>query len=305
MIIRQNLILPKMITKNQRAILICPGFPPALTLFPFRKRIIPYVHDTFLLSRWNDLNLRAKTYMALPFKLAMSTYPRFFVNSETTSAALRGHCQANAEIMLYRPKASNTFEVASKGRNVRSEILKKLRLFSMGTIEPRKNFRAAANIVAALRAKGLDATLEIAGRRGWGNDWAYLQSAAHVELLGYAAAADVKMALERADIFLCTSHDEGLGLPILEAQHAGLPVFVPDRPIFHEVLGETGIYIEPAEPKNAADIIVHRLCQSGWRQKSISQAEQNLARWNAIATDDQLMVTKFLARMIAYQNQIQ
>jgi len=241
--------------------------------------------------------------MALPFKLAMNTYPQFFVNSETTSAALRRYCKANAEIMLYRPKAANTFEVVSRGRKDRNEKLKTLRLFSMGTIEPRKNFQAAANIVAALREAGFDATLEIAGRRGWGDDWAYLQSAAHVDLLGYAAAPDVKTAFERADIFLCTSHDEGLGLPLLEAQHAGLPVFVPDRPIFHEVLGDTGIYIDPADPKKSAGVIADHLRQPGWRQRSIAQAEQNLARWNAIAQLDSSRVTKFLARLIAYQHQ--
>lgn len=94
MIIRQNLTLPLMLARNAKDILICPGFPPATTLFPFQKRVIPYIHDTFLLSRWTDLNMRAKLYMALPFRLAVATYPKFFVNSETTYAALSNIARA-------------------------------------------------------------------------------------------------------------------------------------------------------------------------------------------------------------------
>ena len=52
-----------------------------------------------------------------------------------------------------------------------------LRLVALGTVEPRKNFRAAAKILAALRAQGFpDATLDIVGRPGWGDDWQMLEN---------------------------------------------------------------------------------------------------------------------------------
>ena len=47
-----------------------------------------------------------------------------------------------------------------------------LRLVALGTVEPRKNFLAAARITSALRARGFPgATLDIVGRQGWGDDW--------------------------------------------------------------------------------------------------------------------------------------
>jgi glycosyltransferase involved in cell wall biosynthesis len=304
MIIRQNLTLPLMINQNSENVLICPGYPPATALFPFRKRVIPYIHDTFLLSRWADLNIRAKLYMALPFRLAVSTYPQFLVNSETTYAALRKYCRTNAKVLLYRPEVSNTFGVKSVGRAERCETLKNLKIFTIGTVEPRKNYRAAAHIVAALREKGLDASIEIAGRKGWGDDWTFLQSAPDVTLLGYATPAEINAAFERADIFLCTSHDEGLGLPLLEAQHAGLPIFVPDSPIFHEVLGESGFYIDPANPQKSAELILQTVQQSGWRHRSIFQADRNLVRWNAHARKDRSLITAFLAGKSGTRNDL-
>jgi hypothetical protein len=37
-------------------------------------------------------------------------------------------------------------------------------------------------------------------------------------------------------------------LPLLEAQYAGLPIIAPDAAIFREVLGESGIHIDTADP---------------------------------------------------------
>lgn len=148
-----------------------------------------------------------------------------------------------------------------------------------------------------LREYGINANIEISGRKGSGDDWKFLQSASSVTLLGYATSAEVRAALDRADIFLCTSHDEGLGLPLLEALHAGLPIFVPHNPIFHEVLGDSGFYIDPSKPRKSAALIVNTLTQSGWRYRSIFQAAQNLARWNAHARTDHNLITTFLAKI--------
>jgi hypothetical protein len=50
-------------------------------------------------------------------------------------------------------------------------------------------------------------------RQGWGDDWRALEAFPGVTLHGYQASDRVKQRLHDADIFICTSHDEGLGLP--------------------------------------------------------------------------------------------
>ena len=187
--------------------------------------------------------------MAGPFRLALRHYPRFLANSGDTRRKLAKHCRSDAEVTLYRPSVRNVFGLDPGQRGGRSVQPQPLRLIALGTVEPRKNFVAATKILDALRMQGFpEATLDIVGRPGWGNDWQALEGRPGVTLHGYQSADRVNQLLDDADMFICTSHDEGLGLPLLEAQYAGLPIIAPDAAIFREVLGESGIHIDTADP---------------------------------------------------------
>jgi glycosyltransferase involved in cell wall biosynthesis len=297
MLTTQTLGLPIRLAASS-SILLCPGFPPSPLLRPFASRVLPYIHDDFLLTRRADLNRRARLYMAAPFKLALRHYPRFLANSSDTKRKLAAHCRPDAEVTLYRPPVRNLFGLASKARAGRDATPQPLRLVALGTVEPRKNFVAAAKIVSALRARGfLGATLDIVGRQGWGDDWRMLEVSPGVTLHGYQPGERVKQFLNDADLFVCTSHDEGLGLPLLEAQYAGLPIVAPDASIFHEVLGDSGVYINPGDPASAAAQIAAILSVRGWRTRYITLAAQNLRRWNALAGSDRDAVISLIASL--------
>ena len=234
--------------------------------------------------------------MAAPFKLAVRHYPHFLVNSTDTKKQLIAHCRPDAAITLYRPPVRNVFDLKAAGRTERQPG--RLRLVALGTVEPRKNFVAAAEITGALRALGFaDATLDIVGRRGWGSDWQTLETMPGVTLHGYQSADRVRELLHDADVFICTSHDEGLGLPLLEAQYAGLPVVAPDAAIFREVLDVSGTFIDTAKPKAAAAAIAALLSESGWRARHADLATRNLARWNALASADRNTVIALIATL--------
>jgi glycosyltransferase involved in cell wall biosynthesis len=293
MVTTQTFGLPMRLAASS-SILLCPGFPPSPLLRPFASRVLPYIHDIFLLSRQADLNRRARLYMAAPFKLALHRYPRFLTNSSDTRQKLAAHCRPDAAITLYRPPIRNVFDLESSER-AEGEA-GPLRLVALGTVEPRKNFVAAAKITSALRAQGFpDATLDIVGRQGWGDDWRTLEAFPGVTLHGYQSSGRVKQLLQDADIFICTSHEEGLGLPLLEAQYGGLPIIAPDAAIFHEVLDDSGIFIDPADPAAAAIKIAATLSQRQWRTRYAALAVQNLKRWNALASADRDAVIDLIA----------
>jgi glycosyltransferase involved in cell wall biosynthesis len=280
------------------SILLCPGFPPSPLLRPFASRVLPYIHDVFLLSRRQDLNVRAKLYMAAPFRLAVQNYPRFFVNSADTKRKLLDYCRSDAEITLYRPPVRNVFDLEPGDRAERKVRSSSLRLVTLGTVEPRKNFVAAAKIVSALREQGfVNTTLEIVGRRGWGNDWQELERSPGIILHGYQPTERVNQIIHDADVFICTSHEEGLGLPLLEAQYAGLPVVAPDDSVFREVLGDSGIFIDPTDPARAAVEIGHAIGESDWRRSHIEHGEKNLSRWNSLAASDRRTVIDLIGRL--------
>jgi len=300
MVTKQTFELPMRLAAASSSILLCPGFPPSPLLRPFASRVLPYIHDIFLLSRPADLNRRARLYMAAPFKLALQRYPRFLANSIDTSRKLAAHCRPDAAITLYRPSVRNVFDLQPNNRAERNT--QPLRLVALGTVEPRKNFVAAARITSALRERGFQgATLDIVGRPGWGDDWRMLETFPGVTLHGYQPGGRVQQLLDEADIFICTSHDEGLGLPLLEAQYGGLPIVAPDADIFHEVLGTSGIFVDPADPMAAATKIEAILWQRQWRSRCVALAEQNLKRWNVLASADRDAVISLIDRLARRQ----
>ena len=297
MVAVQTLGLPMRLAATS-SILLCPGFPPTPLLRPFASRVLPYIHDDFLLSRPADLNRRARLYMAAPFKLALRSYPRFLANSSDTKRKLAAHCRSDADITLYRPPVRNVFNLHASGRAERAAQPLPLRVVALGTVEPRKNFVAAARILEALRSQGFpDATLDIVGRQGWGDDWGILKASPGVTLHGYQPGERVTQLLDNADLFICSSHDEGLGLPLLEAQYGGLPIVAPEAGIFHEVLAQSGIFIDPASPADAAAKIAAVLSDSRWRARYAALAARNLARWNKLATADRESVIGLIAEL--------
>ena len=287
MILRQQVLLPLLAILHPRARFVFPGFPPSPIFSLMPKRTTMYVHDTFLITRRSDLSTKARLYTAPQFKLAVRRLTNFFVNSEKTRAGLSEFTRPEARIQLYRPSVANHFALSANDRADLPGTPKPLRLVSLGTVEPRKNYAASVAILDAIRVRyDAVAELHIIGRAGWGEDAARISAHPGVTVHGYLAPEDVKRIMESADVYLCTSHDEGLGLPLLEAQFAGLPVVAPDQPVFREVLGASGTLIDPARPQDAAEKITSLMAKPAWRTVQAQAAVDNVARWNGAAKDD-------------------
>jgi len=303
LILAQQIGVPLRLLAAPGSILLAPGFPPSIPAIRiFGARIVPYIHDCFLLTRPQDLSRKAALYMAPAFRRAVTTLPWFLVNSRTTAAELRAFCRPDAEITLYRPEVRDVFaigaEAAARAAAMRRvERGGRLDLVALGTIEPRKNLGAAAAIVEALRSRfGWDARLHLVGRAGWGGEVDRLKDRPGVVLHGYRSPEEVRTLLAEAHVFLTTSHDEGLGLPLLEAQYAGLPVVAPDKPVFREVLGRSGEFVDPADPVAAATAIDRLVTRPQVFLTAAADAMANVDRWNADARADRAALIERLRR---------
>jgi predicted RNase H-like HicB family nuclease len=298
MILGQSVGLPARLLRDPRAIAICPGFPPQWLVALFGARVLPYVHDLFLITRRQDLNIRARLYMAPAFAFAVRHLPRFLVNSATTAAALRAVARPDAEILLYRPVVRNVFALAVGDRAARPAPSGALRLIALGTLEPRKNIGATIALLATLRTGPFPgATLDLVGRPGWGVDTDALARMPGITVHGYQPQAAIKALVEAADIFITTAHDEGLGLPALEVSFAGLDAVVSDIPVFREALGDAALFIDPADPGAAAAALAARVQARDWRGIATARTLANLGRWNAAAAADRAAVVGLIARL--------
>lgn len=66
---------------------------------------------------------------------------------------------------------------------------------------------------------------------------------------------DVYRILSRADGFVLPSWSEGFCVAVAEAMALGLPVIVSDIPVFHEVVGKAGVFVDPGSSKELAEAI--------------------------------------------------
>jgi hypothetical protein len=300
----QMLGLPACALANPGDLFVFPGYPPSPMFSMIAHRSVLYVHDLFLLTRREHLNFAGKYYMAPLFRIAIRNFRYFLTNSEETARQLRSTCASRATILTYRPPARNVFGLGLGDRIDRPNRPAKLRAVAIGTIEPRKNFVGAADVCAALADRsGLPVELHIIGRRGWGDDADELSTRSNVVLHGFLSDSEARSIIEASDFYLCTSHDEGLGLPLLEVQYAGLPIVAPDHLVFHEVLGSSGVYVDPDRPPEAAQIIQHALADSQWRSAAASGSLSNIERWNEMASNDRVKVIGFLRTLTS--NEIQ
>lgn len=293
MLAQQQLALPARAIANSQAVALFPGYPPPLPFSLLRNRTVMYVHDLFLVTRPQDLNGAGKFYLAPQFKQAIRRLKYFLTNSETTRNELAGFVAPDAEMITYRPGVRDVFGLSGERtpRNADATLV----VGTIATIEPRKNLLAAARICAAL-AERMNRSVEfhIIGRTGWGDDAAALASMPHVRMLGYLDDEAARQAISRFDLFLTASHDEGLGLPLLEAQYAGLAVAAPDKPVFREVLDTSGTYLDSTSPAASAEALAALVAKPDWQRSAAVSAAANIARWNALALRDRETVLAFL-----------
>ncbi|GJE25898.1 glycosyltransferase [Methylobacterium organophilum] len=292
MILKQQIGIPARGWRDRAAALVFPGFPPGPLALLLGARCLTYVHDTFLLDRPDELNWRARAYMAPSFALAMRFGQRFLVNSRTTGEALRARCRADALVALLRPPVRDVFGLADLPDPAPHRPGETLRLLAIGTVEPRKDYPAALAIAAALRAGGVEAELHIVGRRGWGAADFLDAPPPFLHHHGYLADAALRALVARSHLLLSTSKAEGLGLPLLEVQHGGLPVAAPRGAVFAEVLDRSGLLIDPRDPAASAAALLAFAGAPGHGRA----ARANVARWNALAAADAERFRAFLSR---------
>ena len=299
-----SIVLSQMIRNPAAAVLrpgavwVFPGYPPSPFFSFLKARSVLYVHDLFLLTRKGELNRSAKLYMAPLFKAALNGLRHFLTNSETTAAALAPRVRPDARILTYRPPVRNIFALGANASPHRKGADAPIILGALGTVEPRKNLLAAADLAQALAgALGRPVELHVVGRRGWGGDYDRLARLPHVRMHGFLDDGAIRAVVDTFDLFVCTSHDEGLGLPLLEVQYADLPVVAPDLPVFREVLGESGWYIHPDRIETTARDLAERLRSDDWRRASARLGLANVERWNRSAERDRESVVSFLSAL--------
>ena len=156
----------------------------------------------------------------------------------------------------------------------------------VGTIQPRKNLVRLAQAYAQLvKSHAIPWDLVIAGGRGWLSDEVVqpiedLGLPDKIHLLGYVPESQLPALLQSARLFCFVSLYEGFGLPILEAQAAGVPVMTANNSSLPEVAGDAAILVDPTDVDAMADAMLRLSSDEPLRQQLIMAGRANVARFS-------------------------
>jgi len=204
--------------------------------------------------QWISRNLDGTLRRARRF-VAISQFTKDAVVRELGVAADRIDVVPLAPAKAFRPVSAE----AAAPILARFALRDRSYVFSISTLEPRKNFdrllAAHLRLPPALRRR---APLVIAGGKGWGDVLARPEADAAIRdgtvlLLGHVADADLVTLCARAAVFAYVSLYEGFGLPVIEAMAAACPVLASSTTAVGEIAAGAALLVDPMDEDAIAD----------------------------------------------------
>jgi glycosyltransferase involved in cell wall biosynthesis len=136
-------------------------------------------------------------------------------------------------------------------------------VLSLNTLEPRKNVHTAIDAFTHLVDQGEVPELYfvLAGGNGWDNQriWQAANKSTRarerIHITGYIDDNDLASLYSHALMFVYVPLYEGFGLPPLEAMQCGVPVIVSNTSSLPEVVGDSGLLVDPLDRDNLSDEI--------------------------------------------------
>ncbi|GAB1420971.1 glycosyltransferase family 1 protein [Anaerolineales bacterium] len=166
-------------------------------------------------------------------------------------------------------------------------------LFTVGTVQPRKNYSRVIHALANLRKQGHDLILVIAGGKGWLEDeMHYTIHETHMDdyvfLIGYADDEDLSALYSGSECVVFPSLYEGFGFPVLEAMACGKPVITSNISSLPEVAGDAAIMIDPYDVNALTKAIIDIIENTSLREDMIQRGFQHLQNFSWSKSADQL-----------------
>jgi len=157
-------------------------------------------------------------------------------------------------------------------------------IFSVGTVQPRKNYSRVIQSLAALRKAGHNIHYVIAGGKGWLEDDMYQAIeetglSDYIHLLGFVDDEDLPTLYSASECLVITSLYEGFGLPILEAMACGIPVITSNLSSLPEVCGQAGILVDPLDTTAITNAIQSVLSDETQREQMIQAGFKQVANF--------------------------
>ncbi|MHB8533222.1 MAG: glycosyltransferase family 4 protein [Solirubrobacteraceae bacterium] len=146
-----------------------------------------------------------------------------------------------------------------------------------GTLEPRKNVGALLDAYETLLERGRAVPPLVLAGRATGAARPWLDRIARPPLdrvarhIGYVDPDRRRELYDGARLLVQPSHEEGFGIPVLEAMTVGVPVVAANRGALPEVLGDAGTLVDPANREELAAAIERMVTDDAFAGACVSK----------------------------------
>ena len=259
--------------------------PPTLPAVP----TVLTVHDLSFVRVSDSASPALKQYLDVVVPRSVSRATHILADSQATADDLisfYGVSSKKISVLLSGVNSKFSQDISSK---VLMTTRKKYILddfpyiFTVGTVQPRKNYIRLIQSLAQLHSKGIDIHLVIAGGKGWLDNPIYKaiddnHMRDFVHFIGFADDEDLPALYKNATCLAFPSLYEGFGLPVLEAMAAGIPVLTSNVSSLPEVAGDAAITVDPYDLEAITDGLQRLILDTELRntliQKGLARAQQ-------------------------------
>jgi glycosyltransferase involved in cell wall biosynthesis len=199
--------------------------------------------------------------------------------TEYAAAAIQPVTGPLGRVAVISHGVGEEFRDVARASDAPGNLPRPVRCLYVSNVDRYKHQWHVVSAVAALRRKGLDVVLTLAGG-GAGSAQARLDAEiarldpgrTFVRALGFVEPEHLPALLQRADIFVFASSCENMPNTLVEGMAAGLPIACSGRRPMPDILEDGGVYFEPEDPDSIAGAIEALIVDDGARRARAQRA---------------------------------
>lgn len=257
--------------------------PYVVTIFDLSYLHFPEMfnkNDLYQLINWSKRSILKSTHI---FAISQSTKDDIVKNYDVSSSKITVTYMGYDD-KVFRPQTKNKIDSIKRKYKIKDDYI-----IFVGTLQPRKNIeRLIEALYLVISDKGPETrslSLVIVGRKGWMYDQIFtkvkdLNLSSKVIFTDYVPQQDLPSLISGARAYVSPSLWEGFGIPVVEAQACGVPVIVSNISSLPEVVGDSGVLIDPENVNSIAEGIKKVVSDHKFSDNLAKKGFQNVKRFS-------------------------
>jgi glycosyltransferase involved in cell wall biosynthesis len=242
---------------NAHRTLLWEGRAPRAALFHGLNQRVASTRHKRTVSTFHDLFVMTSEYSTPEFRERFTQQARQAAERSDLIVAVSAFTARQVEGLL-KVEPSRIRVIHHGVRPCRNPVPPAQReslILFVGALQERKNI---IGLVEAFERAAPGWKLVLAGSSGYGAEriLEWIRSsprAADIQTPGYVSDEALEELFSRASIFAFPSHDEGFGMPLLDAMARGLPVLTSNTSALPEVAGDAALQVDPKDVASIAE----------------------------------------------------